>query len=55
MGIPVTSHHVFEWAPASGKRDGIHHYSYCKATFDQHHMSFDIPDMDNQMEESKSM
>jgi hypothetical protein len=39
---------------ARGKRDGIHHYSYRKVTFDQHRLSFDILDMDSQVEESKS-
>jgi hypothetical protein len=44
-----------EWVPAWSKRDHIHHYSYCKAAFDQHRLSSDIHDMDNQVEESKSM
>jgi len=45
----------FEWAPAWGKKDGIHHYSYRKVTSDQHRLSSNIPNMDNQVEESKSM
>ncbi len=44
----------FEGTLAGGRIDGIHHYNYCKATSNQHHMSFDIPDMDSQVEESKS-
>jgi hypothetical protein len=38
---------------ARGRIDGIHHYNYRKTTFDHHHLSFDIPDMDRQVEESK--
>jgi len=34
--------------------DGIHHYNCYKPTFDHHRLSFDIPDMDNQVEESMS-
>jgi hypothetical protein len=42
-----------EWALAWGKIDGIHHYNYHKAGFDQHCPSFDILDMDSQVQESK--
>jgi hypothetical protein len=44
----------FEWTPAWGRTDGIHHYNYRKTTSDQHYMSSDILDMDSQVEESKS-
>jgi hypothetical protein len=44
-----------KWASAWGKIDGIHHYNYRKAAFDQYRLSFDIPDMDSQVEEFKSM
>jgi len=43
-----------EWAMAWGKINGIHHYNYRKATFDQHRLSSNILDMDSQVEESKS-
>jgi hypothetical protein len=42
-----------EWALAWGKIDGIHHYNYRKATSNHHRLSFDIPSMDSQVEESK--
>ncbi len=34
--------------------DGVHHYIYHKVAYDQHRPSFDIPNMDSQVEESKS-
>jgi len=34
--------------------DNIHRYSYHKVASNQHRLSFDIPDMDSQVEESKS-
>jgi hypothetical protein len=42
-----------EWAPIWGIIDGIHHYNYRKATFDQHRLSSNILDINSQVEESK--
>jgi hypothetical protein len=42
-----------EWPSAWGRINGIHHYYYRKVASDQHRLSFDIPDMDSQVEESK--
>jgi hypothetical protein len=44
----------FEWTPAWGRIDGIHHFNYHKTTFDQHRLSSNIHDMDSQVQESKS-
>jgi len=38
-----------------GKIDVIHHYNYHKTRSNQHRLSSNIPDMDGQVEESKSM
>jgi len=42
-----------EGAPTLSRIDGILHYNYRKATCNQHRLSFDIRDMDSQVEESK--